>query len=521
MAELAYQLLVGLAKSTLFLASAAIVLTLVLRLGRVRSPSLHRLAWALAILLGWVFWSIPVAVPWYEADPVQQATAPAVPDTGYRPLDPGLVASPAAPPAGGQLIKPPNISQVSPTPQSDASLMRTVWSYWPIAVAASWLAGLLGCAAYLVWCYGRLIRLLPQSGTCEPGWQHEWQEVLDRAGVSASIPLWTSEEFGPALCRLPRGYLLVVPTNLWHGLAREQRLAILMHELAHYQRGDVWKSLALRLLALPHWFNPFSWYAVRRFEEGGEWACDEAVRRSHPDHVTGYAKALLKLGEMAHAGRLLSTAAQGGGLGVRVRRLLANKPLEDSRMKKLLVGSVALVLVLACVVRFELVAQERDSGLEDAPAGTQVNLTTAKEMLEAAEETYKAMEAEYAVGAILMDFMYPWSRRWLDAQLLVIEAERSGNPEEIAQARAKAFREHLGRMEKLHAQVTELYKVGAIGGEPGRYHATRYYLAEAKLWLQRAIGSQNEIESLENESGGDRQEPISQNDRSGTSRNGS
>ena len=82
---------------------------------------------------------------------------------------------------------------------------------------------------------------------------------------------------GPMLCRLPGGYRIVVPRRLWGQLTAAQRGAVMQHELAHYLRGDLWKSFAVRLLALPHWFNPLAWWAVRRFDEGGEWACDESA----------------------------------------------------------------------------------------------------------------------------------------------------------------------------------------------------------------------------------------------------
>src|SRR5262249_54471037 len=57
---------------------------------------------------------------------------------------------------------------------------------------------------------------------------------------------------------------------LWRQLDSGERLAILRHELAHYRRGDLWKSLVARLLALPHWFNPLAWRAGRRFDEAAE-----------------------------------------------------------------------------------------------------------------------------------------------------------------------------------------------------------------------------------------------------------
>jgi len=72
---------------------------------------------------------------------------------------------------------------------------------------------------------------------------------------------------GPVLCRLPGGWELLLPLDLWRRLTPAGRLAVLRHELAHLKRADAWKSLLVRLLAVPHWFNPAAWWAVHKFDE--------------------------------------------------------------------------------------------------------------------------------------------------------------------------------------------------------------------------------------------------------------
>ena len=104
-----------------------------------------------------------------------------------------------------------------------------------------------------------------------------------RTSVRRPIPLRVTDQLGPMLCRLPAGYRLIVPAWLWQRLDPSERQAILRHELAHFTRGDLWKSLAIRALALPHWFNPFAWWAVRTFDECGEWACDDVATGPEPN----------------------------------------------------------------------------------------------------------------------------------------------------------------------------------------------------------------------------------------------
>lgn len=139
---------------------------------------------------------------------------------------------------------------------------------------AIWLVGLVALPSASLIVYLRYLAGLRLKEPAEPEWLREWENVLAGAGVRRSIPLMTSPELGSLLCRLPGGYRVIVPEDLWRGLSRGQRMAILRHELAHYCRGDLTKSLVVRGLALLHWFNPLTWWAAWTFDECAEWACD-------------------------------------------------------------------------------------------------------------------------------------------------------------------------------------------------------------------------------------------------------
>ena len=67
--------------------------------------------------------------------------------------------------------------------------------------------------------------------------------------------------------------------------------------------------MAARMLALPHWFNPLAWWAVRRYDEAAEWACDLAA--TGETSTTMYARALVRLGETAGSHASYSPAARG------------------------------------------------------------------------------------------------------------------------------------------------------------------------------------------------------------------
>ena len=191
-------------------------------------------------------------------------------------------------------------------------------------------------------------------------WAVQWRQLLASRGVNRLIPFRVSRDVGPALVRLPSGYQVVVPEAVWERLTPKQRRLILCHELAHYEQRDLWRLLAVRVLALPHWFNPVSWWAVRKFEECTEWLCDCAAANESPCGASAieYARALMQLGSSPFQQPAWVGAAQGSRLFHRVQRLLSNPFKEDSKMKKIALLSIVLGLLMAGSVRIHLVAKE-------------------------------------------------------------------------------------------------------------------------------------------------------------------
>ena len=215
----------------------------------------------------------------------------------------------------------------------------------------------------------RLSHALP----VDPAWAEQWQTLLRQRGISRPIRLVATQSTGPALCWTPRGYRICLPCRFWAELAPSQRLSVLRHELAHFERFDLWTLLLAKLLALPHWFNPFAWWALRQVVESIEWACDQAAGERREDAVQ-LAKALLRLGVVKSLGLCHARPSRGTSLFVRIRRLVQFKSPENSFMKKVLLMVLATGLVAANLVRIELVAKE--PGEDPTPADTVADKAT-------------------------------------------------------------------------------------------------------------------------------------------------
>ena len=362
MTELAIQILSRLAVASLFLFVTGVGAIVVLRAFRCRSPFAHTAAWCLVLAQGILVFQFPISFACYAlpvtAEPVAETTR------AQPPLPHARITERDIPGVTSQRL--PSVMVWSGAP-SENGQQRSSWK-WPVGALLVWLAGVLYFAATWGVTYARFIRNTPCAECDLDEWNQEWRTILQATGISQPIQLCVSRSVGPALCRWPTEYRIVVPFEPWQKLTKEQRQSILRHELAHYERRDLCKTFIIHLLALPHWFNPMAWFAVRRFEESIEWACDDLVVAAGRKWSTNYAKALLALGEYT-VPRTAWAAAIGGGLPGRIRRVLMPDRQPDSRPRVYLTIGLLLLLLVLHVVRVELVAQEPDtSAAESAPA---------------------------------------------------------------------------------------------------------------------------------------------------------
>ena len=348
MNDRAILLLAALLRTGIILSAAAMGLSLLLRLFHISSPALRRAACAGVVLQGWLLVQYPLPAPFAAEDlaarhrvPESQSIVPNQTDS-LRPV-----------PSNSRIdFGPPQALDIR---MKQATRARGI--PWATAIVVLWGTGIVVLVGRSGLSYARFARQLSAAHHTKPEgsaeWTSEWEAVQRIAGLRTLARLVVAEQTGPLLCRLPGGYRLVVPARTWRTLDSAERVLVLRHELAHIVRRDVWKSLALRVLALPHWFNPLVWRVVRQFDECAEWACDEAARRSDPENVAKYARALLHLSHRAEPLFFATRAAQGRGLYQRIRLLLSPAKKKDSVMKKTVLATLLVVLSLVNATRLE------------------------------------------------------------------------------------------------------------------------------------------------------------------------
>jgi len=195
------------------------------------------------------------------------------------------------------------------------------WLMWAVSVVAMIFLARTAAGAFVV---SKLVR---QS---RPVRGRAWRDLLDECehtlGLRGTVrPMFAGPGFVPSATGLIHRTVLLPDEALYW--TREQRRLVLLHELGHFRRGDLWTHALGQIACAVHWFNPFVWMLQRHLALEREFACDALVvsRGAAPED---YAVLLWEMGIVAHVPRLAAACLaiavpRRGKLEQRVRRILA------------------------------------------------------------------------------------------------------------------------------------------------------------------------------------------------------
>ncbi len=141
-----------------------------------------------------------------------------------------------------------------------------------------WVAGLLCLSMYYLFVAVRFKRLVGTSRKLD---NREVLSILEackqKLGITATIPVYETDRLhSPCIYGLtkPRVYL---PADIVTIADSRQLTHILLHELTHYKRKDLWFNFLWTLTAMLHWYNPAVWLSMKKIKADQEVACDAGV----------------------------------------------------------------------------------------------------------------------------------------------------------------------------------------------------------------------------------------------------
>jgi len=182
----------------------------------------------------------------------------------------------------------------------------------------------------------------------------------------------------PALTGIVRPKLLL-PSAIVPELDEQQLRHIVLHELSHLKRNDLFVNAFMQALLAFHWFNPLLYYAYFRMREDQELACDSlALSRLRIDEGRDYALTLIRLleGWSNKPARLVHSAYLLGNRVFWKRRMNMIQARKPNSLRRTLLGITALVLIAGC----SLTGGESDepAGGTRGPSMEDVSLATVK-----------------------------------------------------------------------------------------------------------------------------------------------
>jgi beta-lactamase regulating signal transducer with metallopeptidase domain/Flp pilus assembly secretin CpaC len=188
----------------------------------------------------------------------------------------------------------------------------------------------------------------------------------------------TENSMSPAVCGLFRPVILI-PKSLAEGFSGEQLQIVLLHELVHLRRCDVWVNFLQALLQVLYWWHPLLWLANARIRRVREEAVDDAVMLALRDQADSYASTLLEVAKLALNRPLASLGLVGilesrSALRQRIERLVN---FRASRKAGLTFASICCVFAFsaAALPMGEAPGPVEKSDSTDTVAGGQESLT--------------------------------------------------------------------------------------------------------------------------------------------------
>jgi beta-lactamase regulating signal transducer with metallopeptidase domain len=215
-----------------------------------------------------------------------------------------------------------------------------------------WLVGVFVLSVLLVQRIWFVHGLVDQSDPVRGGLADKLNECRGRVGIGRSVELRISQAaLSPATCGLLRPKILL-PASMLARLSADKLRTVLIHELAHIKRGDLWVNLAQNVLQAVYFYNPLLWLANAVVRRVREQAVDEMVLACLGDQAKSYSKTLVDIAEMAFARpslglRPIGVVESRKALAGRIRHITTRPFPKTARLG---VRGVMAVLIIAAVL---------------------------------------------------------------------------------------------------------------------------------------------------------------------------
>jgi len=249
-------------------------------------------------------------------------------------------------------------------PEVGAPLMATLMSEglaakggsqsW-IATALPWVLASWGCGVGLLatrasfgWMQlRRLVRHRTEELSSD--WRQRTAALCARMGIRERVRLITTTELSSPIvtgCWRP---VVLVPLSVFSGLPTEQIESLILHELQHIKRHDLWVHRLQLVLETLFFYHPATWWISRVVHDEREFCCDAAVVEMTGNRMA-YARALSHVAGVRALNPQPSLSSTGGPLMSRIRSIVQPSPsARPSRLATTAWSMAAVGLLVALI----------------------------------------------------------------------------------------------------------------------------------------------------------------------------
>lgn len=286
----------------------ALVIAAVAYILRFASPAVRYGLWQIVALklLVMPLWTWPLPADWATQAGLVTPEIPAASSAAdHRAVDP---AEPA-PSAETDSLDPSVAAEPPPAVDpsaSPSSLRRLSWVAW---LMLGWCAVVVLQAALVVGQWLRLRRFLSRAspaGAEVVALAADWARKIELRRMPRIV--LSPDECPPFVCGLLRP-TLVLPPSLEALLPGAAAAPVLVHELAHLKRRDLWWNWLPQAARTLYWFHPIAHWVVFRTRLESELACDGWALAVTGQPAAGYADLLVRLVSQWSRPALLGAAA--------------------------------------------------------------------------------------------------------------------------------------------------------------------------------------------------------------------
>ncbi|MHC4692964.1 MAG: M56 family metallopeptidase [Planctomycetota bacterium] len=223
---------------------------------------------------------------------------------------------------------------------------------WQAVVFLIWLTGIFVFSLLLIQRMFSVLGLIAQSEPAKGRLLETLDQCRRRVGIGRNVGLrLSSHAHSPAVCGLFKPIILM-PSSLLEELSKDKLRAVLIHELVHIKRCDLWINFVQTFLQIIYFYNPFVWFAnafVRRLREQ---AVDEAVLATLGTEAKSYSNTLIDIAELAFFRTtfglcFIGVAESKKSLQRRIRHMLTRPIPKNARVG---VFGTFVIFVIAAVL---------------------------------------------------------------------------------------------------------------------------------------------------------------------------